>query len=64
MRKVQLIITDLNDVVRYEPIDPARGWKYETMYGVELLTIGNGLHRKFYPLCNVRSVQINQYQED
>lgn len=64
MWKVQLIVTYMDDSIRYEPIDEARGWKYDTMNGVSLLVIGNGLHRKFVPMCNVRSVQIHRYQGD
>lgn len=61
MRKVQLIVTYMDDSVRYHPVDQARGWKYDNMNGVDLLVIGNGMHKTMIPMGNVRSVELNQY---
>lgn len=62
MRKTQLIVTYMDDSIRYYPVGLARGWKYDNMNGVELLVIGNGLNRTMIPVCNTRSIELNQYE--
>ncbi len=62
MRRVQLIVTFMDDTTRYYPINPHRGWKFDTMGGVDMLIIGNGLDRMFIPTGNTRSIELNQYE--
>jgi len=61
MRKVQLIVTFMDDSIRYYPISH-RGWKFESMNGVDMLVIGNGLDRVFIPTGNTRTIELNQYE--
>lgn len=62
MRKGQLIVTFMDDSTRYYPISEHRGWKFDTMNGVDMLVIGNGMHRVFIPTGNTRSIELNQYE--
>lgn len=56
---LQLVVTYLDDQIRYYPIRREQGWRIDPVYNQIL--VGKGLPRTHIPLSNVRSYDIEEY---
>lgn len=60
---VQLVVTGLDDSRRYFTVGLGKPWKITVMYGVPFLMIGRGIPRTLLPLCNIRSIDLEEVAE-
>lgn len=60
MRKVQLVVTFLDNTIGYFGVDIQGGWKVDT--STRELKLGKGFPRTNIPLDNVRYYAIEEYE--
>lgn len=62
--RVKLRVTYLDDSVHWHTVGLGKPWKIQVMYGVHFLMLGRGIPRTLIPMENIRSIDIEEDENE